>query len=161
MQRLFLSIVATAILGANFWAVLFEVEDWPLTPAPMFAHYVDSKTPRYRFSFDATFEDGSTKSLAYHSIGANWSLMRFFFKYIYGATPSGGVFAQFEEDSKAAFTERLSKFFQVFSSEYKRRHSKNVDEIELWVELLDSENSPQSRHLVGTFNSIFKLSDVN
>ncbi len=110
-----------AILLPNLVAIICGVEDWPYTPAPMFAHYVDNSTPRYSFGFVAKLSDGSTKELGYYSVGANWSLMRFFFKYVYGSVDHSSVFEEYPSDTKSAFESRLTKFFSAFVTEYEKR----------------------------------------
>ncbi len=152
MQNIILSILTAVLLIPNLLAITFAIEDWPLTPAPMFAHYVDSTTPRYRFVFNGELADNTQKSLGFYSAGANWSLMRYFFKYVYGATPSGGVFAIFESDSADAFSNRLGKFFKSFSIEVEKRETVRLKHIELWLESLSEDNLTHEKKLVGIFD---------
>ncbi|MCB0352199.1 MAG: hypothetical protein KDD64_01705 [Bdellovibrionales bacterium] len=142
-----------AVLIPNLWAVISPYENWPFTCAPMFAHYVDESTPRYRFAFQVQFEDGSRDEVGYYSAGLNWSLMRYFFKWVYGATPSGGVFALYPSDTQENFENRLSTFFSAFVSALSERIApKKPIKLTLHAIRLDRENNDSDSHKVGVFD---------
>lgn len=128
-------------------AVFIPFENWPFTPAPMFAHYVGPETPRYRFIFKADLDDGTSKEVGYPSVGANWSLMRFFFKYIYGSAEPGSVFNVFPNDSKSDFEQRLTIFFKAFSKLYGLKHPQNSIRS---IKLLVGKLAPSSKKIIET-----------
>ena len=145
------------LFSLNLFAVASSYENWPFTPAPMFAHYIDANTPRYAFVFEGIYEDGTTRKLHYNDVGAHWSLGRFFFKYVYGSVEAGGVFTEFSNDSKAAFEKRLSKFFTVFVREHneqQRFKTGRIAQIRLLVQPLDKDDDRP--HEVGVYSSATK-----
>ena len=142
-----------AVLLPNLWAVISPYENWPFTCAPMFAHYVDDETPRYRFAFEVQFDDGSKDEVGYYSAGLNWSVMRFFFKWVYGATPSGGVFALYQNDTREAFENRLSTFFVAFLEALSSRVAPKIPlKLTLRAVRLNGENRDGESHKVGVFD---------
>lgn len=146
-----LAVLAT-LLGLNLTATILGFENWPFTPAPMFAHYIDAETPRYAFEYRAHFENGTEAALNYPSVGAHWALNRFFFKYVYGSAEAESVFAEFPQDSVQAFEARLSAFFSAFVKMYAQRQNiqpEELKQIDLLVHPL--HDSMKQAHFVGTF----------
>lgn len=143
------------ILIPNFLAIIMPFENWPYTNAPMFAHYIDDKTPRYTFKFWANFKDSESTELGYYSIGANWSLPRYFFKYVYGAVGVTSVFNIYPDDTKVDFETRLSSFFSDFTKYYLARNTdkkERLQSISLYVARLSNvTNKPEEQKLVGTY----------
>ncbi|MCB0336149.1 MAG: hypothetical protein KDD62_07575 [Bdellovibrionales bacterium] len=121
LVRKVLSGVALLLIGVNVLAAAIPFEQWPLTNAPMFAHYVNQDTPRFAFEFKGENQAGEELSLGYYSVGAPWSLMRYFFKYVYGSQDFRSVFAHFSNDSPEEFKNRLEIFFTAFVKEYSER----------------------------------------
>jgi len=154
LYKLTITLFALAILTPNIAAVVGGFEDWPFTPAPMFAHYLGPGSERYSFTFKGEFSDGSTKQVGYYSVGANWSLLRFFFKYVYGAAGRKSVFTQFPADSKEQFEERLSIFFSAFAKEYERRNPASaLKRLNLVVnKLLPEATAEGEAHRVGYYS---------
>ncbi len=113
----------SAVVIPNLIAVAVPFEAWPYTNAPMFAHRVTPDTPRYAFVFEGQLDAGEVVELGFYSAGARWSLMRFFLKFVYGATPEGSEFCQYPEDSRDQLEQRLSDFFTVFVDSYHKRRA--------------------------------------
>ena len=110
-----------AVVIPNLVAIAVPFESWPYTNAPMFAHRVAPDTQRYAFVFEGRRDDGGVVELGFYSAGARWSLMRYFFKFVYGAAPAGGEFCVYPDDDRAALEKRLGEFFTVFAERYRDR----------------------------------------
>lgn len=150
--RILVSLFILAVIGSNIFAMIFEVEDWPFTNAPMFAHYVGPQTPRYAFVFEATFSDGSKKELGYYSVGATWALMRYYFKYVYGAIPTGGVFSVYPHDTPSDFNSRMQRFFSAFVGYMERGGAQKPTGVDIAVSKLGKNNEVIDSHLVGHYH---------
>lgn len=162
LYKILVIIFIFCVLAPNFCVIIRGHEDWPYTPAPMFAHYIDENTPRFAFNFTGEFDDGSSKKLGYYSVGANWSLMRLFFKYVYGAMDPGSVFEEFPNDNLASFETRLTRFFRAFTNEYSKRNMNTAKLIRIKLsvaKLAPKSNEELESHTVGFFeNGSFKHS---
>jgi hypothetical protein len=111
-----------ALLAPNLWAIVEPYEDWPYTSLPMYAHYVDRDTPRYKFVFVGERSDGGEQELSAYSVGVDYAAMRFFFTHVYGSMESGASpFNRFPGDTRSAFEERLSRFFAAYVRRYQSR----------------------------------------
>ena len=140
------------VLTPNILAVILPYESWPYTNAPMFAQYVAPETARYRFHL--VLESGAErKDLGFYSVGANWSLWRFFMKYVYGSADAKSVFSVFPADSPEEFTKRLTVFFAAFYREYQKRGGRAGDRLQLSIDSLDSNNESKLAAVVGYFDT--------
>ena len=145
--------VAGVFVSLNLYAIVAAVEDWPFTNAPMFAHYVDRNTPRYRFAFEATFSDESTKRIHYAHANLRWMSLRYFFKYVYGSVEEHSPFNIYPQDTPEAFEERLGEFFSVLSTRI-TTSTKTVRSIDLLlIPLAWEDNSEGEPILVGSFSA--------
>lgn len=143
-----------AVIVPNLIAVALQVESWPYTNAPMFAHRVAPDTPRYAFVFIGQTHAGSEVELGYYSAGARWSLLRMFFKFVYGAAPQGGVFSVYRNDDRVHFERRLSEFFAAFVERYHDRpNAQPLRAVVLGVApLTGAENRRGATRRVGVFD---------
>ncbi len=121
--KLLALVFMAAVVAPNLVAVAIPAESWPYTNAPMFAHRVAPETPRYAFVFAGQTRAGDFVELGYYSAGARWSLLRLFFKFVYGAVPAGGAFCVYPDDDRTRLEERLSRFFEVFVDRYHARRA--------------------------------------
>ncbi len=134
-----------AVVTPNLIAIAIPIEVWPYTNAPMFAHRVAPDTPRYAFVFEGHPVDGDVVELGYYSAGARWSLMRFFFKFVYGATPAGEEFCVFPDDTRERMERRLGDFFAVFVDRYHERAPRDVPLRRLVLDLARLEGPDNQR----------------
>src|SRR5207247_389077 len=58
-RKRLLILITFSLLLVQFAAVVFEIESWPLTSAPMYAFYLGPRTPLYAFRFVGELADGS------------------------------------------------------------------------------------------------------
>ncbi len=151
----FIAVFVTPYLAG----LLIPNEDWPVTSAPMFAHYVDDLTPRYRFRFMGHFNASSKKKReirAKKDLGIReWNLMRFFFGKVYGSIDPYSPFGHHPEDNPERFQERLGRFFQGLMKQFQKMNPKEgnqLERIDLLVVKLDSQNRKIESRRVGFFN---------
>jgi hypothetical protein len=150
MKHRLVTVFIFLILAPNVLAVLLPFENWPYTNAPMFAYYVDESVPRYRFHFLGEGAWGE-KEVGYYNVGAKWSLMRYFFKYVYRDAKEAS-----SADARNDFESRLGEFFRAFAREYEKNPAYQelpLNRIRLEAAKLDwKDNHSDLRHLVGIFD---------
>lgn len=122
IYKLAVIVFSVAFVAPNLWAIVSPYEDWPYTSLPMYAHYVDQDTPRYRFIFVGEFADGGEEEVTAYSVGVDYAAMRFFLMYVYGSVETAASpFNRFPNDDRAAFEDRLSRFFGAYAWRYADR----------------------------------------
>ena len=142
-----------AVLLPNLIAIALPAESWPYTNAPMFAHRVAPDTPRYALVLEGHRRDGEVVELSYYSVGARWSLWRYFLKFVYGAPPSGREFCVFPDDDRAHLEERLSVFLNAFADRYHARSQPPLDRMVLKLARLSGpDNRRDGVRRLGTFD---------
>jgi hypothetical protein len=142
-----------AVILPNLIAIALPAESWPYTNAPMFAHRVAPDTPRYIFVLEGQRRDGEVVELSYYSVGARWSLWRYFLKFVYGAPPSGGEFSVFSDDDRAHMEQRLSAFFSAFVDRYHARSQPPLDRMVLKLARVSgADNRRGEVRRLGTFD---------
>lgn len=147
------SIFIVAFLLPNLWAFVDPYETFPYTSAPMFAHYVDEDTPRYRFRF-VTEGGGEEHELRATDLGlAGVEFTRYFFGHVYGSTDPTTPFAVAGGDTPAEFEARLSAFFRDVQAVLERRDAKQLSGIRLEVVRLDADNRDANVRVVGHYDA--------
>lgn len=155
--KVIVSLFIIISLTPHVLAIFFPYENWPVTSAPMFAHYVGSKTPRYIFRFVGEKGDGKAEvDIRSRDLKIReWSLMRFFFGKVYGSIDPASPFGFHPQETRDKFEERLSQFFNGLVkrlSETRPEDSAKLKTIRLEVSKLDAQNKPGETHVVGFFD---------
>ena len=147
------SIFIVVFLLPNLWAFVDPYEIFPYTSAPMFAHYVDEATPRYRFRF-VTEGGGEEHELRATDLGlAGVEFTRYFFGHVYGSTDPTTPFAVAGEDAPADFEARLSTFFRDVQAVLERQNAKQLSGIRLELVRLDADNRDADVRVVGHYDA--------
>ncbi len=141
-------------------ALVFDYESWPLTSAPMFAHYHDQKVPLYRFKFVGIFPNAAEqlKEREMHPKSIGWSGMWFdfhFFGHVYGSIDAESPFGKHRSENRSVFEGRLTHFFQTYLEALRRAKkdpAAGMKRMRLEVIRLDVEARDQETHAVGTFD---------
>lgn len=156
--KLVVSGVIALFLVPNLWAVVAPFEDWPYSNMPMYAHYASAATPRYRFTFLAELGDeggpATVREVTSYSIGIDYAIMRYFFKYVYGSVEvAPSHFRIYPDDTEQQFTDRLGRFFAVYAREYAAKHpEQHLRTIRLQVgHLRWQDNAVDQIHEVGAY----------
>jgi len=149
------SAVSFAFLLLNLWPLIDPFEDFPLTSAPMFAHYVNTETPRYRFRLTAERAGGEVREIRATDLGlAGVEFSRDFFGSVYGSIDRHSPFAPHGADSPAAFRARLRAFFGDMAHVLRRRNPerwRDLRRIRLAVVRLGERNQDLDAHEVGFY----------
>ncbi len=141
-------------------ALIFDFESWPLTSAPMFAHYVDEKTPLYRFRFTGVFKRSPDRiiqrEIRLPSVIGNFWFDFYFFGKVYGSIDEASPFGKHPGETKDAFESRLTRFFRVFLKNFDYFQPLRLSRptgIQLDVVRLDQQMKDQEAHTVGYFDT--------
>jgi hypothetical protein len=131
-------------------------EEFPLTSAPMFAHYIDQGTPRYRFRFTAEFNDRRPpQEVRGAQLGVpGVEFTRYFFAKVHRSIDPHSPFADHGRDTPAAFEARLTTFFERTAAVLRRRDPvrwRGLQRLRLEVLRLDKGNRAVDVHEVGRY----------
>lgn len=159
-HKVYAWIVTALFLLPELFAIALPIENWPVTSAPMFAHYVGLETPRYQFRFVGEYGNRKKKArkIRGSKIGlTERKLMRHFFGKVYGSIDPRAPWGHFLNDTPEKFEARLSRFFrglviQINKKKKWRKYSKGLQSIRLEVVKLGPDNQIEEKRVVGTFS---------
>jgi hypothetical protein len=137
-------------LAPGVAGLVWSFEAWPLTSAPMFAHYVTEQTPRYTFAFVAepAERELDTRPTRIHT----FFFSRLFFTSAYGAADPGSPLGHIPDDDREAFESRVGRFFERTEAHLraKKRWPKKAARIRLEVRRVGAADD---RFVVGRYDT--------
>lgn len=151
-HRLFASAWIVLVLSIVLAGPVLQVEDWPLTCAPMFATPIEEDFARYSFRFTSVDRKGRSREVPSRVCGVpELRLKRLFFGRFYGSVDSQDPYAKFPEDTPEQFEKRMSDFFRRFVSAARARGNL-LETVRVKLVVVREARGRQERSLVGTYD---------
>lgn len=149
------TLVTTALVVPNLTVIALGVEDFPFTTAPMFAQYVGPDTTLYAFRMEGV-RDGVAEPLPIEQTNLDArevqrQLASWFYRPLTATSPFRDVTGN--APTPAAFEERMSEFFQPIADFLRDRRSIAYDDVELYVDAVDSTGRPLDTTHVGEYDT--------
>ncbi|MFD0988637.1 hypothetical protein ACFQ1R_00890 [Mariniflexile jejuense] len=121
LKNIYKATIIPLIVIPNIFVMVLGIESFPYTCAPMFGHYIDSKTDLYLLEFEGV-NDGKTTNLINYLGKPEDFFMRHFFSKVYGSTKAISPFSNKLSESDEAFHDRMKLFFlhytKILKDEY-------------------------------------------
>ncbi|MEL0456418.1 hypothetical protein WJN01_09280 [Flavobacteriaceae bacterium SZ-1-7] len=133
LKKVYKPVVVSLILLPNLFVMVFGIESFPYTCAPMFGHYIDEETNLYLFKFEGINDNTVTDLTEYYGKPEEF-FIRHFFSKVYGSTESISPFTNKLSESPKAFQKRMDEFFNNYSSFLLKEYKLSFERIELKVE---------------------------
>lgn len=146
--------LAAALLIPNLVVIVTGTEDFPFTTAPMFAHYVGPDTELYAFRFEGV-NDGVSEPLPIEEtnlgvVETQRRLVSWFYRPMTDTSPFRDLSGA--SDDRKAFESGMAGFFGPIVDDLQDRRSLSFDEVELYVDIVDSGGTPLESRLVGSYD---------
>lgn len=136
LKKIYKFIVITLVLIPNLFVIVFGIESFPYTCAPMFGHYIDDKTDFYLLQFEGV-NDSTTTDLTDYYGKPDAFFIRHFFSKVYGSTDDISPFTNKLEESPEAFQSRMNEFFNHYSLFIKKEYNLSFDRINLKAQIVN------------------------
>lgn len=146
-ERLRASLFILCILVPASLAMAFGEENFPLTSAAMFARDAGPDRPKYTMHWYVEDEAGVQLE---HPTSLGLS-ERHFFLHFYGVSDGDPPYPDTPQDaSYAAFEQRATPWFAVFTARYQQRYGRTVERVRLLMRQRDA--SPAKEFYLGTYD---------
>lgn len=133
LKKIYKPTVIVLILIPNLFVMIFGIESFPYTCAPMFGHYIDDNTDFYLMKFEGVNDSIKTDLTDYYGKPDEF-FIRHFFSKVYGSTDDISPFTNKLEESPEAFQSRMDEFFNHYSLFIKKKYNLSFDRINLKVQ---------------------------
>jgi len=155
-KNIYQTSVILLLLIPNMFVMLFGIESFPYTCAPMFGHYIDAKTNLYLFQFEGVNKDKSTDLVDYLGKPEDF-FMRHFFSKVYGSTHPISPFTNKLSESDVAFQNRMAVFFEHYTKVLKEKYNLSFEQINFKAVHVNQDRKPLAQpKLVGYYNCLNK-----
>ncbi|AXP82435.1 hypothetical protein CJ739_3373 [Mariniflexile rhizosphaerae] len=144
MKRVYKPLICACFLIPNLLVIIFGIESFPYTCAPMFGHYINKDTKFYLFKLEGVKDSKSIDLTKY--LGKSDDLfMRHFFSKVYGSTDAISPFTNKFSESKSDFQERMDLFFKNYSNLLMDKYKRSFDKINLKIVEVNQKREPQTK----------------
>ena len=147
-KNIYFKVVAFIILMPNIFVIIFGIESFPYTCAPMFGHYIDDKTDLYLFKFEGVNDSTSINLVNYYGKSEDL-FIRHFFSKAYGSTSPISPFDKKLTESESYFQHRMDTFFTYYSNFLLSKYNLTFNKINLVVKEID-----QNRNVITDYTPI-------
>lgn len=151
-KNTYLKAIALIVLLPNIFVVIFGIESFPYTCAPMFGHYIDDDTDLYLFKFEGVTDSTKVNLVDYYGKPEEF-FIRHFFSKVYGSTKAISPFDKRLKDSESDFQYRMDTFFNHYSKFILEKYNLSFDKINLEIKQIDqNRNTINDYTPIGYFN---------
>ncbi|NJX15176.1 hypothetical protein [Tamlana crocina] len=141
------------VLLPNVFVMVFGIESFPYTCAPMFGHYIDSNTNLYLLKFEGVKDSIATNLTDYYGKPDEF-FIRHFFSKVYGSAEDISPFTDKLSENPEAFQNRMDEFFNGFNKNMLDKHNLSFDKIVLRTVKVNHNREPQSESkIIGYFDT--------
>lgn len=143
LKKIYKPLVIALVLLPNIFVIIFGIESFPYTCAPMFGHYIDNDTELYLIKFEGVNDTTSVDLTEYYGKPESF-FVRHFFSKVYGSTQAISPFTNKLSESPNAFQSRMNEFFKHYSEFISKEYKLSFDRIDLKVKRVNQERKDLS-----------------
>lgn len=153
IKKIYKSVIIALVLIPNIFVMVFGIESFPYTCAPMFGHYIDDNTNLYLLKFEGVKDSTATDLTDYYGKPDEF-FIRHFFSKVYGSSEDISPFTDKLSESPEAFQNRMDEFFNDFTENMLDKHNLSFDKIVLSAVKVNHNREPQSESkIIGHFDT--------
>ena len=141
LRKQYATLLFACFLIPNIGVVVFGIESFPFTCAPMFGHYIDKETPLYLLKFEGVTDTETIDLVNYFGKPEDF-FMRHFFSKVYGSTQAISPFTNKISESKEAFQHRMNTFFKHYESVLLKNYNLSFNQINVKAVRVNQNRKP-------------------
>lgn len=150
-SKLYKALIIPLILLPNIFVMILGIESFPYTCAPMFGHYIDTKTDLYLLEFEGVNNNKTTNLINYLGKPEDF-FMRHFFSKVYGSTQAISPFSNKLSENNEAFQNRMNTFFIHYTEVLKKEYQLTFEKINIKaVRVNQNRNKLSEPKIIGVF----------